>query len=69
MSVLHDMSARTAEAEEVKNCMMNFMHRGQPFSPDKATATMRARSTSPTIGKTQRKFVEAEIHKRQLEAP
>ena len=32
---------------------------GQPFDTNRATAAMRARTASPTVGPTQKRFIEA----------
>ena len=54
-----DLTDEPQQSVRVEEMMEEYMNRGQPFSSDKATASMRARTASPVIGKTQRRFHEA----------
>ena len=58
MSLFLDITDEPQQSVRVKEMMEDYMNRGQPFTSDKATASMRARSASPVVGRTQRKFQE-----------
>ena len=60
MSMFLDLTDEPQQSVRVAKMMEEYMNRGQPFSSDKATASMRARTASPVIGRTQRKFHEAQ---------
>ena len=60
MTMFLDLTDEPQQSVRVERMMEEYMNRGQPFSSDKATASMRARTASPVIGKTQRKFHEAQ---------
>jgi len=67
MSVLNDLSGNSEASDDALEMITEYFSRGTAFDENRAAAAMRARSASPKVGRTQKKFAEAEKLKARVE--
>ena len=65
MSMMIDVSEHGAVPIALRGKLDGIMNQGQQFTSDRAAAIVRARSQSPGIGPTQRRFMQA---RREIES-